>query len=123
MNLALIVEDDIDLSNIFTRALTAAGFRVETIADGLEAEARIAETAAAPPSVVVLDLHLPGVSGRTLLRQIRSKPDMAGTFVIVTTADARLGDALQNEADLVLIKPVSYTQLRDLAARFKTASQ
>jgi hypothetical protein len=37
--------------------------------------------------------------------------------VVVTTADAQMGDSMRGEADLILIKPITFTQLRDLTAR------
>ena len=42
-HLALIIEDDEDLSEIFGQALTAAGFTIEIIRDGLLAQERLKE--------------------------------------------------------------------------------
>jgi len=67
---------------------------------------------------VVLDLHIPLASGAEILRQIRADARLDKTRVIVATADSRVPDVLREQADLVLIKPVSFSQLRDLAARF-----
>jgi CheY-like chemotaxis protein len=112
--LALIVEDDIDLSIIFAGALEAAGFDTEVIMDGKEAAQRLST---ATPDVVVLDMHLPHVSGEELLERIHADDRLANTRVLVTTADARMAETLHDQADLVLVKPVSFSQLRDLAAR------
>jgi CheY-like chemotaxis protein len=111
---ALIIEDNSDLAIIFSQALQAAGFATGIIQDGDQALARLAITT---PDVVVLDLHMPRVSGLEILRCIRADTRLAGTRVIVATADMRATDMLQDQADLVLIKPVSFTQLRDLAGR------
>lgn len=111
---ALVIEDDIDLSTIFFEALKAAGFAAEVIHDGAVAVKRLKAIA---PDVVVLDLHLPNVSGDELLTQIRSDARLRDTRVIVTTADPRMAEPLQEVADLVLIKPISFSQLRDLAKR------
>jgi CheY-like chemotaxis protein len=111
---ALIIEDNSDLAIIFSQALQAAGFATGIIQDGDQALARLAITT---PDVVVLDLHMPRVSGVEILRRIRADARLAGTRVIVATADMRATDMLQDQADLVLIKPVSFTQLRDLAGR------
>jgi DNA-binding response OmpR family regulator len=115
-NLAFVIEDDEDLSNIFAEALKAAGFQVETIRDGAIAQQRIKE---ASPEIVILDMHLPHVDGATLLNQIRSEEHLKETRVLITTADALLGDYYRGEADSVLIKPVSFSQLRDLTTRYK----
>jgi hypothetical protein len=37
--------------------------------------------------------------------------------VVIATADPQMADELQDRSDLVLLKPVSFNQLRDLAAR------
>jgi CheY-like chemotaxis protein len=112
--IALVVEDERDLADIFAMALRSAGFEVEIVRSGDAALARLDEIA---PDVVVLDLHLPGVGGATVLRHIRERPGLVGTRVIVATADDRAAELLQDQADLLLIKPVSLNQLRDLAAR------
>jgi DNA-binding response OmpR family regulator len=116
--LALIIEDDNDLSAIFAEALQAAQFKTEIIRNGDEAQRRLQT---ATPAVVVLDLHLPRVPGTELLRQIRADQRLAGVRVIVATADSRMAEELHDTADLVLVKPISFSQLRDLAARFKFA--
>jgi two-component system, sensor histidine kinase len=117
-SLGLIVEDDADLAAIFAEALHLAELETEIIVDGAVAAARLTEVV---PKVVVLDLHLPHVSGEILLRQIRSTPALAHTRVIIATADPVMADGLSLEADLVLIKPISFSQLRDFALRMKAA--
>jgi len=117
---ALIVEDDVDLSEIFREALTAAGYYTEVIRDGLVAQERLREIT---PTVVILDIHLPRVSGETLLRQIRSADHLKETRIVVTTADSQAAEFLRDSADLVMVKPISFVQLRDLAKRLNPAFQ
>jgi hypothetical protein len=57
------------------------------------------------------------VQGTEILNGIRSDPRLAGTRVIVATADPRLAEVLHEQADLVLLKPIGFHQLRDLAVR------
>jgi two-component system response regulator BaeR len=114
--LAVIVEDDEKLAVIFTQALKQAAFETETVRNGREALVRLSGLT---PAVVVLDLHLPEVSGGTILQHIRQDARLAKTQVILTTADAAMADAYEDQADLVLIKPVSFSQLRDLATRLR----
>ncbi len=111
---ALIIEDDIDLSTIFSEALKSAGFKTQTIQDGQIATQQLQILT---PDVIVLDLHLPHTSGVDLMNQIRADKRMAKTRVIVSTADPRLAEIVGDKADLVLIKPVSFSQLRDLSVR------
>jgi two-component system, cell cycle response regulator DivK len=112
--LAIIVEDDEDLASIFSEALENADYTVETIRDGLSAQRRIIQT---EPHVVVLDMHIPYVSGAEILQQIRADVRLKRTAVVIATADARMGEAFTDIADFVLIKPITFTQLRDLTAR------
>jgi CheY-like chemotaxis protein len=112
--LALVIEDDIDLSEIFSKTLRSGGFDTEMIRDGQEALNRLSGT---PPAIILLDLHLPHVTGAAILQNIRANERFSKTAVIVASADARLAQELQVQADLVLLKPVSIEQLRELAQR------
>jgi DNA-binding response OmpR family regulator len=112
--LALVIEDDEDLATIFSEALQAANFEVETLRDGQTAQKRLAEI---EPHVILLDMHLPSVFGGDLLTQIRSDERLKHAVVVVATADARVGEAYSEVADFVLIKPIAFTQLRDLTSR------
>jgi DNA-binding response OmpR family regulator len=118
--LALIVEDDEDAAFIFAQALQDAGFECEVVRTGDEALTRLAGPA---PSVVVLDLELPRVSGEDILYQLRADVRLDETCVIVATAYPDLARKLEEEADLVLLKPVGYSQLRDLAAVWKSRNR
>ena len=112
--LALLIEDDPDLITIFSMALEDAGFLIESIAEGDAALARLRDVI---PSVVVLDLHLPNVSGTQILDSIRADERLSSTRVIIVSADPQLAESVSGKADLVLVKPISYGQLRDLAHR------
>jgi CheY-like chemotaxis protein len=113
--LALVVEDDPQLSQIFTITLSES-FEVEAIIDGSLALTRLTEVV---PQLVVLDINLPGANGAQILHFIRSDARLNATRVILATASARHADELQDRADIVLLKPVSISQLRDLADRLK----
>ncbi len=117
-DVALIVEDDEDLASIFAEALRGVGFEVEIVADGLTAQEKLKSGAA--PFLILLDMHLPHVSGADLLTNIIKKDSrFEKTIVIITTADARMGEAYNEEVDFVMIKPISFVQLRDLTSRLK----
>ncbi len=117
--LALVIEDEGALADIYSEALKGAGFETEVVMGGLTALMRVATTT---PTLIVLDLHLPNVSGLDILRQIRANERLAKTHIIIATADSVLADTLRTEVDLVLIKPISFRQLRDLAIRFHPAA-
>jgi CheY-like chemotaxis protein len=116
--LALIIEDDEDLASIFAEALRGVGFEVEHLADGRAAQERL--TTGAPPFLILLDMHIPHISGGDLLTNvIKKQENLANTMVIITTADARMGETYSEMADFVMIKPISFVQLRDLTSRLK----
>ena len=112
--LALIIEDDEDLAEIFSKALRKIGYETETIPDGQDALNRLHEVV---PQLVVLDINLPKVSGDKILSFIRVDQRLNETFVIVSSAEDRKAEGTREDADIVLIKPVSYHQLTELAAR------
>jgi CheY-like chemotaxis protein len=119
---ALIIEDDEDLASIFAEALRGVGFDVELAADGRAAQQRLKDGPA--PFIVLLDMHLPHISGADLLTNIIKKDErFAETIVIITTADARMGEAYTDQVDFVMIKPISFVQLRDLTNRLKPKEQ
>lgn len=113
--LALIIEDEEMLATIFEQALTMAEYETEVVRDGRLAMDRLASERI--PDVITLDLHLPYVSGEDILDHIRSSERLKKSKVIIATADARMGDFLDKKADLVLIKPIRFSQIRDLASR------
>lgn len=115
--LALIIEDDEDLANIFAEALRGVGFDVELAADGQAARERL--KGADVPHLILLDMHLPHVSGADLLVDLKADERFKGTTIIITTADARMGETYGDQADFVMIKPISFVQLRDLTSRLK----
>ena len=111
--LAFVIEDEPELNEIFSGAIQAAGYEVESLLDGQAAMERCQN---ALPVLVILDLHLPHISGEKILNKIR---ELRGTevFVVLSTADAQLADSIREDADLVLLKPISFHQLKDLAQR------
>lgn len=117
---ALIIEDEEDLATIFSEALKAGGFQTEVIYDGYLAQERLKEVC---PDVVVLDLNLPHVDGNQLLIQIRDDARLEKTRVLVATADAGMAEMLDREADLILLKPISFIQLRMMAERMGVSEE
>ena len=112
--IAFIIEDDAKLGNVFSLALQLAQIDAELITDGKMALTRLSETT---PDLIILDLHLPYVSGDEILRVIRANDRLAQVPVILGTADSRQADYLQEQAEIVLLKPISPKQLAELAFR------
>jgi len=113
--LAMIIEDNEDQNLVFTMALIKAGYATESIHNGTDAQKRLKEVV---PYIVILDLHMPDVDGNILLTEIRADERLAKVNVILATADAVFAEALQSQAELVLLKPISFSQLTELVSRF-----
>jgi diguanylate cyclase (GGDEF)-like protein len=113
---ALIIEDDKSCADLFSHVLGFVGYQTETIGEGNPALARLEEIL---PDIVLLDLNLPpGPSGAEILHFIRTHPSLADVPVLIITAYPHIAQEIQDGADLVLIKPVSIGQLRNLVSRF-----
>ena len=109
----LIVEDEAELACVIADYARAAGYVPAVCGDGLEALAAIRH---APPSLVVLDLMLPGLDGLALCRAVRAFSSVPIVMVTarVEEVDRLLG--LETGADDYLCKPFSP---RELMARIK----
>jgi excisionase family DNA binding protein len=115
---ALIVEDDADAGGIFEFTLQAAGFATRVVKSAGEAFTWLASIV---PDVIVLDLHLPDMPGTEVLRRMRANPQLADVPVIVATAHPEMAEEIEDEVELVLIKPVRYNVLQDKAVELTGA--
>jgi two-component system, OmpR family, phosphate regulon response regulator PhoB len=107
----LVVEDEESLTLLLRYNLEAAGYAVEAVARGDEAELRIAEQ---PPHLVLLDWMLPGLSGVELCRRIRARKETERLPVIMLTARGEEADrvrGLATGADDYVVKPFSVPEL------------
>ena len=112
--LALIIEDQDPLADIFAVSLKSVGYRTEIVSDGKTAMSRLAELI---PTLIILDLHLPFVSGEKILHEIRNRKELANTQIIIATADSFLANQIHDASSVVLLKPISPVELRDIARR------
>jgi len=113
--LALIVEDNVDLAEIFKQALRSAQFKTKILPDGEAAKKSVEKLT---PHLILLDIHPSGETEEALISLIREKPNLEKTIIIIITADARKADLYhKTSADFIMLKPISFSQLRDLAAR------
>ena len=112
---ALIIEDHLASAEFFATALSESGFETEIIRSGQDAISRLS---AVVPDLIILDLNLPGVHGSEILKAVRRDERLVDTRVIVATTHWQGAEEVEQEADLVILKPIGYEQLRDLASRF-----
>jgi DNA-binding response OmpR family regulator len=110
----LVVDDEPIVRDVVVRYLQREGFETLEAGDGLQAQELLREH---EPSLVVLDLMLPGMDGLELCRWIRARSELP---LIMLTARAEESDrivGLELGADDYVTKPFSP---RELAARVRT---
>jgi putative two-component system response regulator len=78
----LVIEDEGLIADIIARVLTDQSFHVEVVSDG---EAGLRSIATRPPSVVLLDVGLPGIDGYEVCRQVKENPATRLTPVVLLT--------------------------------------
>jgi chemosensory pili system protein ChpA (sensor histidine kinase/response regulator) len=99
----LVVEDDPQLRGFYRTALTAVGYAVVAVEDGLDA---LHYVDLVVPDAVVLDLSLPRLSGRDVRRELAAHHATANIpIIVVTGTDA--DDLSAKEFACVLRKPAN----------------
>jgi len=124
----LIVEDDSDIAESLVYNLKREGFRT-SIAESGEKALRIALDGRNRPSLVLLDLMLPGMSGSELCRRLRREESTEDLPIIMLTARAAERDklaGLELGADDYIVKPFStkevVARIRAVLRRFEKES-
>ncbi len=111
---AMVVEDERSLANLYALMLARLGAAPEISRDGQLARDRILEGLA--PRILLLDLHLPHVSGEDLLKDIEESSAYSDTRIIIVTADPDWGLRLKKEHPRiwrVLTKPIEFSDLQE----------
>lgn len=122
MNILLVEDNDADrraIQEAFTSCDSNA--TLHTVPDGdqaLDFVFRRGEYAGYPaPDLILLDLNLPGMHGREVLRQIKTKPDTKNIPVVVLTSSTYQGDICEAyglSANCYINKPMRYQDLLKL---------
>lgn len=103
----LIVEDNELNLRLFQDLLRAHGANVEGVRDARIAVERIADF---HPDLVIMDIHLPHVSGVELIQRLRARPELEQIPVMAVTAYAGKGDEARVReagADAYVSKPIT----------------
>ncbi|PYS46334.1 MAG: DNA-binding response regulator [Acidobacteria bacterium] len=114
----LIIEDDADIAESLRYNLERDGLQTRLAATGEQGLAEALKGQPAP-SLIILDLMLPGMSGTDLCRRLRREPATRRTPIIMLTAKASEADrvaGLDLGADDYITKPFS---VRELLARVR----
>ena len=107
----LVVDDEPDIVALVAYHLAKAGYRVATASSGTDA---LESARRERPSLIVLDLMLPGMSGYEVLEQLRANDATRDVAVLMLTARREESDRIQGlslGADDYLTKPFSPQEL------------
>jgi DNA-binding response OmpR family regulator len=116
----LVIEDDEYSRDALARLLLAEGYEAQAADDG---ESGFAKAQELRPDIIVLDLSLPGLDGKQLIRHIRDDNLLKAIPILVVTGhgDSEARSAVDLGADAYLTKPVDFDDLvhlvSDLCAR------
>jgi len=113
MEKILVVDDEVKILKMVSDYLTAVGFDVSGVSDGIEA---LNEFEKNQFDLIVLDYMLPGIDGIEIIRKIRKNSSVP---IIMLTARVEESDKLMGleiGADDYMVKPFS---LKELAARIR----
>jgi two-component system OmpR family response regulator len=115
--LVLVADDDEVVRALAVRALEKAGYRVLKTGDGLET-LRVMKRS--EPALVVLDIGMPGLDGKAVMRIVRSMGDSAPAVVFFTAQDGE--EARKEGLDLGAVDYITKPfQPADLVARVGAA--
>jgi len=117
---ALIVDDNFYNRHIFHIALESVGYAVTEMEDGLQGTILLRDHTF---HLLVLDLQMPMMDGRAVLKQVRGQPLHENMHIIVVTANAHMAtDDIDLMADYVMFKPIDVVEFSEFARRLKRIS-
>lgn len=111
----LLVDDEPALTAVLKPVLIAAGYQVSTAADGGQALVGVEEI---EPDVILLDLGLPDLDGKEVIRCLRTKWDTPIIVISARHQEAEKIAALDEDADDYVDKPF---EIGELMVRIRVA--
>ena len=106
--LVLVIDDDPAALDLMQRTLTKDGYVVQAAADG---PTGLALARAARPSVILLDVMMPGMDGWAVLSELKADPELRSVPVIMSTMVDNQQMGLALGADEYLVKPIDRERL------------
>lgn len=113
----LIVEDNALNLKLLRDVLQVEGY---VTAESMTGEEGVAAALVAPPALVLMDIHLPGMDGVTALRALRADPRTAAVPVIAVTASAmplERAEIVRAGFDGCFVKPLDVDQILEEVRR------
>ena len=111
MTVVLVADDDADIRDLVAFKLEQAGFEVISVEDGQTA---LEQARSRQPTLAVLDVSMPGLSGIDVCRMLRADPATSGMLIIMLTARVQEQDVeggFSAGADDYVTKPFSPREL------------
>jgi two-component system, chemotaxis family, response regulator Rcp1 len=125
----LVVEDNPGDARLVREALKESRIPTElhVVPDGLEAleylHRRGVHARASRPNLILLDLNMPRLDGREVLRQIKADPELRRIPVVVMSssgADEDVARSYDQHANSYVRKPIDFTEYRDVVQRIES---
>ncbi|MEV5436200.1 response regulator [Streptomyces sp. NPDC052682] len=113
----LVIEDEHDVSDLLKRHLTALGCSVRIAASGEEG---LDLAFADPPDVAIVDVLLPGIDGREVIRRLRADERTKRCHVVVSSVLDR-DDLVPLPADDLLAKPFRQAAVARLLTSYRSS--
>lgn len=107
-----IIEDDEHIAAIFKMAFERAGYDPLVIPNGRAAMECLLKMT---PRLIVLDLHLPFVSGHEILAYVEATERLTEITIVIVSADHSEIERLKQEGYQGLLKPVGFRQMYNFA--------
>lgn len=104
----LIVDDESDITTTYAMLFGYHGFRVSTACDG---ESALQMIDAVAPDIILSDYMMPLMNGAELCRALKQDPRWKNIPFILSSAAFHLKDDLDTPYDLLMQKPVVFSEL------------
>ncbi len=114
----LLADNSMGAQNRGKKILTAAGYDVVTVSNGLAACRKITEL---HPDLALLDVYMPGYTGIEICEKTKATPETAKIPVLLTVSKMepfRAEEGIKVKADGVVIKPFEANDLIEIVGRF-----
>lgn len=108
----LIVDDEKKFTALLKRFFVKNGYQVEVAYDGLNAGLKSAQF---QPSIILLDIKLPGLNGLEVCRHLKNNPRTKNTHILILSASLQYSEEEIKQAggEGFLKKPVSFQEVLD----------
>jgi PAS domain S-box-containing protein len=116
-NSVLVIDDDATARDLMRRYLAKEGFDVATAANGEEGLRMAREL---KPSVITLDVLLPGIDGWSVLQELQADPELAAIPVVMMSILDEQTKGYNLGASDYMTKPVDRDRLRKLLDKYRT---